>query len=116
MKTMLQLCLLSLTACVLPAVSLYAQTVAPELNLTLGERRVRSAPTRSFQEMRLEVVNSLGESVFTHTTTEAAFDWNLRAGNGEALAPAQSRLQDRLQAVPYSGLRRRQVAIRNGRN
>ena len=37
--------------------------------------------------MRLEVINSVGEIVFTHTTTEAEFDWNLRAGNSEALAP-----------------------------
>ena len=58
---------------------------APELNLTLGEQRVKFAPTRSFQEMRLEVVNNAGETVFTHLTTEAEFDWNLRAGNGEPL-------------------------------
>ncbi len=60
---------------------------APELNITLGEQRVKFAPTRSFQEMRLEVVNSVGEIVFTHLTTEAEFDWNLRAGNSEALVP-----------------------------
>ena len=66
----------------------YGQTpAAPELNLTLGEQRVKFAPTRSFQEMRLEVVNSVGEIVFTHTTTEAEFDWNLRAANNESLAP-----------------------------
>ena len=66
----------------------YGQTpAAPELNLTLGEQRVKFAPTRSFQEMRLEVINSVGETVFTHTTTEAEFDWNLRAANSEALAP-----------------------------
>ncbi len=66
----------------------YGQTpAAPELNLTLGEQRVKFAPTRSFQEMRLDVVNSVGEVVFTHTTTEAEFDWNLRASNNESLTP-----------------------------
>jgi hypothetical protein len=69
-----------------------AQTPVPTtnstvLNITLGEQRVKFAPTRSFEEMRLEVVNSVGEIVFTHTTAEAEFDWNLRAGNGEPLAP-----------------------------
>ncbi len=65
----------------------YGQNNAtPELNLTLGEQRVKFAPTRGFQEMRLEVVNSTGEIVFTHLTAAAEFDWNLRAGNGEPLA------------------------------
>ncbi len=75
----------------LTALSGYAQTnqsnPTAELNITLGEQTVRFAPTRSFQEMRLEVVNSVGEIVFTYFTTEAIFDWNLRAGNSEALAP-----------------------------
>ena len=44
-------------------------------------------PTRSFQEMRLAVVNNVGETVFTQVTTDAEFNWNLRSGNGEALAP-----------------------------
>ncbi len=74
---------LALLALALFATSSYAQT--PELNLTLGEQRVRFAPTRSFLDMRLEVVNSVGEVVLTHTTTEAEFEWNLRAGNGETL-------------------------------
>ncbi len=73
--------------CLLAASAAFGQSVAPELNITLGEQRVRFTPTRSFQEMRLEVVNSVGEIVFTHLTTEAEFDWNLRAGNSEALAP-----------------------------
>ena len=75
------LCISLFVAC-----AAYAQTnLAPELNLTLGEQRVRFAPTRSFQEMRLEVVNNAGETVLTHSTTEAEFDWNLRGGNGEPL-------------------------------
>ncbi len=72
------------------AFSALAQVTPTEpatLNLTLGEQRVKFAPTRSFQEMRLEVVNSVSETVFTHTTTEAVFDWNLRASNNEALTP-----------------------------
>ena len=73
--------------CLFAASAAFGQSVAPELNITLGEQRVRFAPTRSFQEMRLEVVNSVGEVVFTHTTTEAEFDWNLRAANSESLAP-----------------------------
>ncbi len=64
-----------------------AQAQSNVLNITLGEQRVRFAPTRSFQEMRLEVVNSVGEIVFTHLTSEAEFDWNLRAGSGDALTP-----------------------------
>ncbi len=78
-----------LTVSVVSGVSgAYGQTpAAPELNLTLGEQRVKFAPTRSFQEMRLDVVNSVGETVFTHTTTEAEFDWNLRAVNNESLTP-----------------------------
>ena len=74
-----------LCLCLAPAV--YGQNVAAELNITLGEQRVRFAPTRSFQEMRLEVINSVGEVVFTQLVTKAEFDWNLRAGNGEALTP-----------------------------
>ncbi len=69
----------------------YAQTnnsaQAAELSIALSEQRIRFAPTRSFLEMRLEVVNSLGETVFIHATSEAEFDWNLRASNGETLAP-----------------------------
>ena len=77
----------ALTLCLLATLATYAQTNNTELNLTLGEQRVRFAPTRSFQEMRLEVVNSVGEVVFTHTTSEAEFDWNLRTGNSESLTP-----------------------------
>jgi hypothetical protein len=65
----------------------FAQQATVELNITLGNQRVTFAPTRGFQEMRLEVVNSNGESVFAQFTTEASVAWNLRAGNGEALAP-----------------------------
>ena len=67
------------------AISAQAQSMLAELNITLGEQRVRFAPTRSFQQMQLEVVNSVGEVVLTHTTTEAEYDWNLRAGNDEVL-------------------------------
>jgi hypothetical protein len=70
---------------------LQAQTnnvaAAPELNITLGEQHVRFAPTRAFVEMRLEVLNGLGETVFTHLTAEAELDWNLRAGDGASLTP-----------------------------
>ena len=86
MNTLLRNGLSLLCLCLLAASAAYAQTpVAPELNLTLGEQRVKFAPTRGFQEMRLEVVNNAGETVFTHTTAEAEFEWNLRAGDGEPL-------------------------------
>lgn len=68
-------------------IPLAAQSPDSQLNITLGERRVKFAPTRSFQEMRLEVSNSLGEQVFVNATTEAEFIWNLRSNNDEALAP-----------------------------
>ncbi len=87
MTTSLKICLATVALCLLAASAAFGQNVAPELNITLGEQRVKFAPTRSFQEMRLEVVNSVGEIVFTHLTTEAEFDWNLRAGNSEALVP-----------------------------
>jgi hypothetical protein len=80
--------LLAVTLLSLTCNAAFAQTSTPhELNITLGEQRVKFAPTRGFQEMRFEVLNSVGEVVYTHLTTEAVFDWNLRAGNGEALAP-----------------------------
>ncbi len=78
--------LILLSLCLLTTLTAYAQT-PPELNITLGEQHVRFAPTRGFLEMRLEVVNSVGEVVFTHTTAEAEFDWNLRASSGESLEP-----------------------------
>jgi hypothetical protein len=92
MMTRIVRSLLTFVCLMLVAASrLQAQTnhvaAAPELNITLGEQRVRFAPTRAFQEMRLEVLNSVGEIVFTHTTAEAAFEWNLRAGTDAALPP-----------------------------
>ncbi len=87
MNTLLKHCQAVLCICLLVASAADAQTnPATELNLTLGEQRVKFAPTRSFQEMRLEVVNHAGETVFTHLTTDAEFDWDLRAGNGEPLS------------------------------
>ncbi len=87
MTTSLKNSLAIVFLCLLAASAAYGQSVAPELNITLGEQRVKFAPTRSFQEMRLEVLNSVGEIVFTHLTTEAEFDWNLHAGNSETLVP-----------------------------
>ncbi len=87
MNTLLKHGLTVLCICLLVASAADAQTnPAPELNLTLGEQRVKFAPTRSFQEMRLEVVNSAGETVFSHLTADAEFDWNLRNDNGEPLS------------------------------
>ncbi len=87
MATSLKQNLATVFLCLFAASAAFGQNVAPELNITLGEQRVKFAPTRSFQEMRLEVLNSVGEIVFTHLTADAEFDWNLRAGNSEALAP-----------------------------
>ena len=89
MTTRTQSYLWALCFCCFTTLTLYGQNNAgaPELNITLGEQRVRFAPTRGFQEMRLEVVNSVGEIIFSHSTTEAEFDWNLHAANSESLAP-----------------------------
>ena len=69
MKTTLRTWMITISLCGWLACAVFAQTTAPELNITLGEQRVRFAPTRSFQEMQLEVVNSVGETVLTHATT-----------------------------------------------
>ena len=92
--------------CLLAASAAFGQNVAPELNITLGEQRVRFAPTRSFQEMRLEVVNSVGEVVFTHTTTEAEFDWNLRAAfNVVPLTSDPSLAVSQIWSCPFSTMK-----------
>ena len=87
MIKVLRFSLMALCACFILAALAYAQSSDHSLNITLGEQRVKFMPTRSFQEMRLEVLNQVGEIVFSHTTVEAEFDWNLRSGNGDALAP-----------------------------
>jgi hypothetical protein len=87
MKTKFRVTILSIMVLWLCSFAFGQADQIPELNITLAEQRVVFAPTRSFQEMRLEVLNSNGESVFSYFTTEATFAWNLRAGNGETLTP-----------------------------
>ena len=87
MKLTLRHSLMAFVISLLTAFSLYAQNAAPDLRIALGEQQLRFAPTRSFQEMSLSVVNHVGETVFSQVTTDAEMNWNMRSGNGEALAP-----------------------------
>jgi hypothetical protein len=76
-------------SCLLAALTLTAagQTATPELNITFGEQRLKFAPARTFQEMRLSVFNSQGELVYGASTAEAELSWPIKTNNGEALAP-----------------------------
>jgi len=64
-----------------------AGQAAPELNLTVGEQRIKFVPTRPFQEMRLNVFNSQGELVYIAATAEAELLWPIKAENGDPLSP-----------------------------
>ena len=76
----------ALCLCMSLAWAVLAQQPAVELNITVGEARLKFAPTRAFQEMRLSVFNSQGELIYGTATTEAELLWPVKDNNGNGLA------------------------------
>jgi hypothetical protein len=92
MKTTQRTFLLALCLCILAIGTTWAQTnntgAAPaELNITVGEQRLKFAPTKAFLEMRLNIFNSQGELVYGTATAEAELQWLVKNNNDEALVP-----------------------------
>ncbi len=92
MNTTKRIFLAALCFCLLAGSTAWAQTqnntpAPPELNITVGEQRLKFAPTKAFVEMRLNVFNSQGELVYGMATAEAELQWPVKTNNGEALTP-----------------------------